>query len=240
MCRKALFYREKQVELVRAMSPDLQGKTARYVQHSFLSQVDFFKNCCDGFVVGLFEILSFSVYPPRELVRLPFSMCFLRQGVILKQGRIMPPGCMWGQEDLLLSNENLLDDCAPLALSYLEVQYIERKAVEKLQARFPQEKAHMRKYMLYYALRRAVLRGAVKPSWYFFAKQDGCKEICVSSETEDMPGYTVEQARFLALERKVADVLQMLQQNGTMAVSSSPNQLQVLEAKLNLLLQRLP
>jgi len=240
MCRKALFYREKQVELVRAMSPELQGKTARYAQDSWLSRVKFFQNCCNAFVVGLFEILNYSVYPPRELVRLPFSMCFLHQGVILKQGRIMPAGCMWGVEDLILSNKDLLDDTAPLALSYLEVQYLERSALEMLQDRFPQERAHMRKYLAHYALKRGVLRGAVKPSWYFFAMQPGCVQIHGPSEADEVPGNSVDQARFLALEKKVEDVLQILKQNGTNPAASAPNQLQILEAKLNLLLKRVP
>jgi len=240
MCRKALFYREKQVELVRAMSPELQGKTARYVQDSWLSQVSFFKNCCNAFVVGLFEILNFCVYPPRELVRLPFSMCFLHQGVILKQGRIMPAGCMWGVEDLILSNKDLLDDYAPLALSYLEVQYLERSALERLQDQFPQERAHMRKFTGYYALKRGVLRGIVKPSWYFFAMTPGCVEIHGPLENDDVPGYSVDQARFLALEKKVQDVLHILKPNGTIPAPGAPNQLQVLEAKVNSLLKRLP
>jgi len=239
MCRKALFYREKQVELVRAMSPELQGKTARYAQHCYLSQVSFFRNCCNGFVVGLFEILHFSVYPPRELVRLPFSMCFLRQGVILKQGRIMPPGSMWGVEDSILSNKDLLEDCAPLALSYLEVQYLERSALEKLQDRYPQEKAAIRKYTAYYALKRGILRGVVKPSWYFFAKQPGCVEVCGPEGTEDATGYSVDQARFVALETKVDSLLQVLKQNGTMPATGAPNQLQVLDNKLNLLMKRM-
>jgi len=239
MCRKALFYREKQVELVRAMSPELQGKTARYAQNTWLSKVSYFKNCCNGFVVGLFEILHFSVYPPRELVRLPFSMCFLHQGVVLKQGQIMPAGAMWGVEDLILSNPDLLDAASPLALSYLEVQYLEQHALLKLQHQFPQERANIRKYTIYYGLRRSLLRGIVKPSWAYFEKQPVCQETG-SFAPDDRTGSSVDEARFLALEQKVEDALQILQQNGTSQVTSSPNQLQVLEAKLNLLLKIMP
>jgi len=236
MCRKALFYREKQVELVRAMSPELQGKTARYVQQSWLSKVCFLRDCCNGFVVGLFEILNFSVYPPRELVLLPFSMCFLHQGVILKSARILAPGTMWGLEDVLLSNEALLDPNAPLALSYLEVQYIERWALEKLVERFPQERGGIRKCTILYALKRSVARGLIKPSWITCPR---ALPTLQAPASDDISGCQ-DQSRFLAVERKVDEVMQILTQNGTVPPGSTPNQLQILEAKVNQLLQQVP
>jgi len=59
-------------------------------------------------------------------------------------------------------------------------------------------------------------------------------------ENDDVPGYSVYQARFLALEKKVQDVLHILKPNGTIPAPGAPNQLQVLEAKVNSLLKRLP
>jgi len=165
-CRKALFYREKQVELIRSMSPELQGKVARWVQQNTMSKVWFLRDASsDGFIVGLFELFAFAVYPPRELVKLSNSLVCLRLGVVLRHAKIIPPGSVWGIKDLLLTNPLLLEDDSPLALSYLEVQYLTRRCLEDLTDRFPLDRRRIRRAALWVALGRAVTRRTVKPSW---------------------------------------------------------------------------
>jgi len=165
MRRRLLYHREKQVELLRSMSPELQEKVARSVQERVL-KVWFFRDIKDsGFLVGLFERFLYQVYPPRELIKLGHSLCNLREGMALRGYRIQFPGDIWGEAELLLSNANLLEDVLPVPLSYLEVQYLTRDNLDALTVHYPTQRRIIQKAAAWMALRRAVLSKWVKPSW---------------------------------------------------------------------------
>lgn len=217
-CRKALFYREKQVELIRSMSPELQGKVARWVQQNMMAKVWFLREASsDGFVVGLFELFAFAVYPPRELVKLSNSLVCLRLGVVLRHAEIITPGSVWGSKDLLLTNPLLLEDDSPLALSYLEVQYLTRRCLEDLTDRFPLDRRRIRKAALWVALSRAVQRRIVKPSWHTDVRNvpSGAKaaQACHSQRAlldEASPGVRDLASRVDCVEEKLDEILDAL------------------------------
>jgi len=163
-CRKVLYHRERQVDLLRSMSPELQGKVARWVQGNMLGKVWFFRDSQnDAFVVGLFESFQFTVYPPRELVILPQTLVCVQQGVALNGAKVLAPKSIWGLEDLILSNPLLLDDAKPLSLSYLEIQYLVRNVLMRLVVNFPEDNKRMRTAAIWIGIARAVARGVVRP-----------------------------------------------------------------------------
>lgn len=162
MCRKVLFHREKQVELLRNMSPEQQGIVARWVQSSMMNKVWFLdENTSDAFVVGIFERLQYTVYPPREIVALPRTLVNLLSGVAMSAANIKPAGSLWGVEDLILTDPSLMDDERPLALSYLEIQYLSQCNFTELCASHPAERQRIRKLKMLLTFKRAVVRGHV-------------------------------------------------------------------------------
>jgi len=163
-CRKVLYHRERQVDLLRSMSPELQGKVARWVQGNMLGKVWFFRDSHnDAFVVGLFESFQFTVYPPRELVILPQTLVCVQQGVALNGAKVLAPKSIWGMEDVLLSNPLLLDGAKPLSLSYLEIQYLVQDVLFRLILNFPEDKKRIRTASIWIGIARAVAWGVVRP-----------------------------------------------------------------------------
>jgi len=163
MVKRATYHRAKQVELLRAMSPELQH---RLVQDSWLNRIWFLREIPDnGFMVGLFERFQIAVYPPREVVALDSSLCNLRQGMVLRGFHIHNPGDFWGVAELLLSNKLLLEDVRPVALSFLELQHLTRRSLEELCSLFPDQRRYIRRATVWLALVRGLLSKKLRTMW---------------------------------------------------------------------------
>jgi hypothetical protein len=174
MCRKAMTTLDQQRLLMQDMSPDLQAMVARWIQGEHLERVWFCRDAGDEFVVGLFKSFQFSLYPPKELVRLHGCFVSLLQGVALRGARIVPSGSMWGMDDLCLSNPRLWDDRCTLALSYIQVQYIQQKSFADLLQDHPNELAVVRSRVGWIALRRALQKRSLR-NWLVDMRDGGEK-----------------------------------------------------------------
>jgi len=167
--RKVLCNRERQVELLHQMSPDLKGIVARHVQSTLLEKVWVFKRCAsaDGLVVGLFEQFHFTMYPPKELVALPGCFVCVDHGVGLLMAHVMNAGSYWGVSDLVLNNHKLWEGAKCLALSYVELQYLTRDSFARLitQKEYRKQANIIRKDALLFAVQIAVMRRLVAPSF---------------------------------------------------------------------------
>merc|ERR1712203_328560 len=101
MAKQSVYHREKQIQLLQAMSPELQHRLAHHIQSSWMNRIWFFRKIPDnGFIVGLFERFNVAVYPPRELIKLSSSLCNLQQGMVLRGAHIHFPGDFWGVHEL--------------------------------------------------------------------------------------------------------------------------------------------
>jgi len=149
MCRAGLSFRAKQYELIKAMSPELKGGVARWMQSTMMKKVWFFQDVSNAFAVGLFEHFSFAMYPPREMVNISRSLIFLLSGVVMKSAKILPPGSVWGVDNLILTNVKLQQDSSVLALSYLQLQYLRQSGLVELTLDFPAERKQIRKAAAY-------------------------------------------------------------------------------------------
>jgi hypothetical protein len=164
--KRSTYHRSKQVELLRSMSPGLQQRLAHHVQAAWLSRIWFFRDIPDnGFLVGLFERFQIAVYPPRELVQLASSLCFLKQGMVLRGFHIHFAGDYWGTHELLLTNPLLLEDVRPVALSYLELQHLTRASLEDLCKSFPEQRRRFRRATVWLALARGLTSKKVQMHW---------------------------------------------------------------------------
>jgi hypothetical protein len=160
MVRRSMHNHEKQVELLKSMSPELQHKLARHLQSGWLTKIWFFQNIPDnGFMVGMLERFKIAIYPPRECVIIHESLCNLKEGLVLRGFHIHFPGDYWGVSELLLSNKHLIEDMQPVALSYIELQYLQRSALEDLCEHYPDQKRAIRRAAVWRALKLAMIKG---------------------------------------------------------------------------------
>lgn len=165
--RKVLNNKNRHVELLQCMSPDLQGTVARWVQSTLLQNVSVFRQVLDNdaIIVGLFETFQYVMYPPKELVVKPGCFVTLRSGVALLTAQVLQPGSFWGVADIILSNPLLWENSKTLALSYLELQFLERDSFHSLIVKYPEEYRSVRKAAVWLAMKTAVLRGIISPTW---------------------------------------------------------------------------
>eukprot|EP00928_Gymnodinium_smaydae_P016246 TRINITY_DN1606_c0_g3_i2.p1 TRINITY_DN1606_c0_g3~~TRINITY_DN1606_c0_g3_i2.p1 ORF type:complete len:613 (-),score=115.75 TRINITY_DN1606_c0_g3_i2:183-2021(-) len=165
VCRRGLFYRQKQKNIVDMMSPQLQGEVCHTFQEHMLSNVYYFHDVGDAFVVSLFKNFRYTMYPPKELIRLHGALVLILRGVVLRQAQLLSPGAIWGKEDVLLHNRQLWDNISPLALSYVDIQYIESKGLHSVLESHPLERTRIRRATRWVATRRAIVRRIVAPMW---------------------------------------------------------------------------
>lgn len=160
--RKVLNNRSRYSELIDCMSPSMQGLVARKMQATLVEKVWIFRGAMsDSFVVGLFRCFEFAIYPPRELAKLHGCFVCLRTGVALQLANILQPGAFWGISDLIVHNRRLWEKKEVLALSYLEVQYLERDCFGELLETFPDECQRIRKGACWLALKEAAKLGYI-------------------------------------------------------------------------------
>lgn len=162
--RKVLFYREQQVSLLRCMSPEQQALVARSVHTKMMEKVWYFgSNSSDAFVVGIFERLAHTVYPPREKVQLVNTLVYMKRGVALHACNTLDSGSVWGIKDLILTNTALLDNMKPLTLSYVELQLLFQGRLMELLVQHLPERHRIRRAAIWLAVQQAVRRRIVEP-----------------------------------------------------------------------------
>jgi len=161
--RKSLFHKEKQVELMWAMSPGYQAEVARCIEHQIVRHVWYFKATSDAFVVGLFQGFQLDVYPPQEIIRLSQTLVCVAEGVALLGCRILIRSDAWGISDVLLTNTALFENEAPIALSYLHVQFLTHHTLMQLTEIHPEERRRLRVAAIKIAICRGMIKRLISP-----------------------------------------------------------------------------
>lgn len=96
------------------------------------------------------------VFAPGELLA-PGWLYIVHRGIALFHGRVYTAGRAWGA-DMILHSTHLRQNYAARALNYLEVYAIDREELLQTAHAFPQSYRRIRKYAIYLALRRDVIR----------------------------------------------------------------------------------
>ena len=81
-------------------------------------------------------------------------------GLALPRGGSLAFGFFFASQDLILTDPSLMDDERPLALSYLEIQYLSQCNFTELCASHPAERQRIRKFKMLLTFKRAVVRGS--------------------------------------------------------------------------------
>ncbi|CEL92732.1 unnamed protein product [Vitrella brassicaformis CCMP3155] len=143
--------------LIDKMSPQLQGEVALAANKPWLQKVSWLRDCTNNqFVVEIAKSLQPLAYGPEEVLDMAATLYIVQRGLAARRGKIMSVGSVWG-EDLILSEWELMDRHAAIALTYVEVLFLPRDELGNILLDFPEEAARIRKFQIRLALRRTFI-----------------------------------------------------------------------------------
>jgi len=165
---------EQQEQILRRMSPVLQGEVALLSNWHWVKKVSFIHSLvpevrssdvtrAPHFVVDFALALGSAVYAQSEVFGAARVLYILRQGLALSRTgskmRVFRAGAVWG-EDFFLSNSSLRESEARLAMTYIETFQLTWDSFEKVcQAHSLNLKLRkrLRQFVVRLSARRAIL-----------------------------------------------------------------------------------
>jgi|EP00966_Prymnesium_polylepis_P088324 hypothetical protein len=127
-------------ELLRKMSPLLQGTVALASNKRWLDRVWYFASLGQTreeleYIAAISRHLQIKAYTVHE--RLPVGQLYvLRRGLAVKLWRFMGAGKVWG-EDMILDSPNLIDHAQAVAITFVEVFTLSREDLDDQMELFP-------------------------------------------------------------------------------------------------------
>mmetsp|Transcript_124551 Transcript_124551/g.387813 ORF Transcript_124551/g.387813 Transcript_124551/m.387813 type:complete len:621 (+) Transcript_124551:57-1919(+) len=119
-------------------------------------------------LLDLVRALEPESFGPQEIMMLPHTLMFMRRGLSAHRGRIMNRGDIWGQSDILLVTDALIESAFPRTLSYVDILSLSREKLIGVCQAFPHADKRIRRAQIRTAVWRAFIKTArdrtVKPS----------------------------------------------------------------------------
>ena len=143
---------ERQLRLLRAMSPALQAEVMWLVHKPWLQRVPFLRNAPKLFLAELAVSLEPKVYTPGESAQAGFLYA-VQRGAVMYEGSILGAGHVWGI-DIIMQREDLRSAARGRALGYVEVYCISRSNLLDIASRSPSVHKHIRWRAFRLAIRR--------------------------------------------------------------------------------------
>jgi len=143
-------------ELVNDMSPALRSEVVLRCNEKWLRPVWFLSNACEDFLVALALALRPLLFCPAEAIP-PGLLYIVHRGIALCGGKMKAFGKAWG-EDVILANPRLRHTYAARAMHYVELYSCTREDLLGISYRYPKENYRIRKFAIYMALRREIVR----------------------------------------------------------------------------------
>jgi len=172
---------EPQEQILRRMSPDLQGEVVLMSNWYWVSKVSLIKQIMPKehlgkindvphtlhFVQDIALSLCSAVFAQSEVFGTPRVLYILRRGLTMTRVsgwmKVACSGAVWG-EDFLLSDPRLREPEARLALTYVEVFFLERRTFFKVANRHrlsnPELGQQIRHFTVQLSARRAIIAEA--------------------------------------------------------------------------------
>ena len=101
--------------------------------------------------------------PSQEIIRLSQTLVCVAEGVALLGCRILIRSDAWGISDVLLTNTALFENEAPIALSYLHVQFLTHHTLMQLTEIHPEERRRLRVAAIKIAICRGMIKRLISP-----------------------------------------------------------------------------
>jgi hypothetical protein len=168
---------EQQQQILRRLSPSLQGEVALRSNWHWVNKVSFIQNLvpeakpsdvtrAPHFVVDIAMALSSLVFAQSEVFGEPRVLYILRQGLVLSRPnggmKVFCVGDVWG-EDFVLSRQLLRESEARLALTYCEVFQLTFTQFSKVLKGYGENRAlrkRLRHFVVRLSAKRAILAEA--------------------------------------------------------------------------------
>jgi len=134
-----------QENLIGKMSPELAMQMTEVIHGKWLEKVWWLRKVARGpFMVELTLAFDPMLYCPNEFIVTTDRLFVIMRGIAVRGFQIISKGNCWGM-DMLLTQSHLRMSFATVAMSYLHVLYITRKALLEILNRWPREKVLVRR-----------------------------------------------------------------------------------------------
>ena len=190
-------------DLLEKMSPLLQGSVALAANKEWVTQIWFLRDInftLKGtfFIAGLAKALILRNYVANE--RLPIGQLYiLRRGLCVKMWRFLQQKKVWG-EDMIIDSPELVDHAQAVALTYVEVFTLRRKAFYTLLKEYAEPRQVVRRAARRITLQRALLKyltqatGKKGPASFVLRSMSrGADEVDDRLTTENKVDLTLEK-----------------------------------------------
>eukprot|EP00746_Dinoflagellata_sp_MGD_P015308 gnl/MRDRNA2_/MRDRNA2_133931_c0_seq1.p1 gnl/MRDRNA2_/MRDRNA2_133931_c0~~gnl/MRDRNA2_/MRDRNA2_133931_c0_seq1.p1 ORF type:complete len:649 (+),score=77.11 gnl/MRDRNA2_/MRDRNA2_133931_c0_seq1:233-1948(+) len=126
-------------------SPILQAKLIpQTVIGKAIRTIWYFRGADEVFIVEVAAALTPSQYGNQDKIGGKGILSILQRGSVVRSGRILCPGCIWG-EDMILSDQDLIDPTLGMALNYVEVLALTKHRLDEILSRYPKMDTEIRK-----------------------------------------------------------------------------------------------
>jgi len=157
-------------DILKRMSPKLRRDTIRESNSRWLNKISFFLGLPGKSRIAMMTDVAMTLqsehYGPKEPVGEMFRMYIVSRGAVQKFGLrsgawdIKRVGDVWGEEHVMLSQPQLLDDNTALSCSYLQVKTISRAELANIIDGYPDCHVMLRKHFVRCLFKIAILRKA--------------------------------------------------------------------------------
>jgi len=151
-------------ETIARMSPRLAAQAVEALHGEQFCRVNWLKGLVideskihGPFLVDLAERLDCQLYCPGEAVSVRQALVIVLHGTAILRGEgVVVGGNVWG-EDMLLDNPKLRRSNSAMALTFLEVAFLQRIALDQITDSYPLAKHHIRRHKCRMAVTRGIL-----------------------------------------------------------------------------------
>jgi len=144
-----------EAELMRNLSPSLQGEVTWSLNAKWLRKITFLHGAPRALMVRTAMALSPLLFPPGDSAPAGY-LYIINRGVALYRAKLLGRGRVWG-EDFILSSERLRSLYVAKAMNYLEVFYLARDPLLAIASDFPIIGRRIRRLAVFMALRRDLI-----------------------------------------------------------------------------------
>eukprot|EP00746_Dinoflagellata_sp_MGD_P023402 gnl/MRDRNA2_/MRDRNA2_15480_c0_seq1.p1 gnl/MRDRNA2_/MRDRNA2_15480_c0~~gnl/MRDRNA2_/MRDRNA2_15480_c0_seq1.p1 ORF type:complete len:377 (+),score=66.31 gnl/MRDRNA2_/MRDRNA2_15480_c0_seq1:85-1131(+) len=166
---------QAQQEVIRRMSPSMQGTVSLAICSAWIQNVPYFQEILRQghalpmsaeFFVQISHALEQRIYPKGESLT-EVAMYIIQKGTVTNGARVLVPGDVFG-DDIILSNPENRRTLVPCAITTVSTLQMTREPLMDILDRFPKQEAIVRKYVAWLAVKRGMVRELKR-----FARQSG-------------------------------------------------------------------
>ena len=143
---------------IDSLSPALKIEVVLHCNRHWLNEIWFLNDLEETCLVRLAMAMRPRVFSPNEVVP-QRSLYVVQRGLVLYGGRVLSQGMPWG-DDVLLTNKRYFVPFLARAMTYVDVQCLDRETLLEIVSRFPSSYRRIRKAAAKLALRRHLIEAA--------------------------------------------------------------------------------